>query len=479
MNFRVGTALVLGIAVLAGGCASSGESRAPESSLISYEGDELPDWVQALPEGTPPTDNDHTTQASLYLLQAPGSSSDEQRIERYNEALGHAQAGIEAAPGNPQSYLQAGEALLGLDRLEEAMEMFDRAEEIYPRYIAETIGYREQAWIDEYNVGVEHLQAGDVEAAIGQFERANVAYQNRPEAFLNLGATYAQVGRYEDSAEAFGQVIEVVEGPWLDRVDEETRASWLEMAEPARTNRAQLLIRLERYEEAAEMYAMLIETDPENLDYLTAYASALVASGQGESASDLFDELLNREGLEAADYFTIGVGLYQVEEFEGAAEAFRRTYAVVPNHRDAAFNLAQTLYLIEAWEELDPVSEKLLEIDELNELAYRFRANALLQLGREEQAMEVYTTGEDLPIVMDELALQPSGSDIVLGGQLSNFGAPAGTEVRLVFTFYDDTGMEIGTDDATVRFEAEGEARPFQVNVPEGAFFGYSYRVIR
>jgi tetratricopeptide (TPR) repeat protein len=479
MNFRVGAALVLGFAVLAGGCASSGESRAPESSMLAYEGDELPDWVEALPEGTPPRDNDHTTQASLYLLQAPGSSSDEQRVERYNEALGHARAGIEADPENPQSYLQAGEALLGLDRLEEAMEMFDRAEALYPRYITETIGYREQAWIEEYNVGVEHLQAGDVEAAILQFERANVAYQNRPEAYLNLGSTYAQVGRYDASADAFGKVIEVVEGPWLDRVDEETRESWLEMAGPARTNRAQLMIRLERYEEAAEMYAELIELDPENLDYLTAYASALVASGQGATASDLFDELLNREGLEAPDYFTIGVGLYQVEEFEGAAEAFRRTYAVVPNHRDAAFNLAQTLYLIEAWDELEPVTAKLIEIDELNELGYRFRANALLQLGQEEQAMEVYTTGEDLPIVMDELALRPSGSDIVLVGQLSNFGAPAGTQLRLVFTFYDDTGVEIGTDDATVRFENEGEAREFQVNVPAGAFFGYSYRVIR
>jgi tetratricopeptide (TPR) repeat protein len=480
MNFRFRAALVLGVALFAGGCASSGESRAPESSLMAgAEGEDLPEWVQALPPGTEPRDNDHTTQASLFLLQAPGSSTDEQRIERYEEALMHAQAGIEADPGNPQSYYQAGEALLGLDRLEEAVAMFDRAEEIYPRYIIETVGYREEAWIEAYNQGVEQVQAGDQEAAVASFERAGIAYQNRPEAYLNLGSIYAEMGRYEESAEAFAQVIEVVEGPWADRVDEATQAEWMGMLGPARTNRAQLLIRLERYEDAAAIYADLVEEDPDNLDYLTAYASALVAGGQGESASELFDDLLSREGLDASDYFTIGVGLYQVEEFAGAVEAFRMSYEVVPDHRDTAFNLAQSLYLIEAWEELAAVSEKLLEVDELNELAYRFRANALLQLGQEDDAMEVYTTGEDLPIVMDELGLRAGGADLVLYGLLSNLSAEPGTELTLAFTFYNTMGATVGTAETSVRFEAVEEAREFEVAVPGEEFFGYSYRVVR
>jgi tetratricopeptide (TPR) repeat protein len=479
MNFRFGAAVALGVAVLVGGCASSGETRAPESALIQYEEDELPDWVNELPEGIEPRDNDHTAQASLYLLQAPAAGDEEQRRQRFQEGLEHARAGIQADPENPQSYFQAGEALLGLERLEEAMEMFDRAEELYPRYILETIGYREQAWIEEYNEGVEYLQAGDTDAAIRQFERAGIAYQHRPEAFLNLGATYAEMGRFEEAIEAFGKVLEVVEGPWMDRIDEEMRDEWREMARPVRTNRAQLLFRIERYAEAAEAYMVLMEMEPDNLDYMTSYASALVASGQGDSAADIFDELLAREGLDAADYFTIGVGLYQMEEYEAAASAFRMSFDVVPNHRDTAFNLAQSLYLSEAWEELAEVTEHLLEVDELNELAYRLRANALLQLGQEEAAMEIYTTGEELPIVMSEIGLQAAGADVILAGQISNFGAEPGTQVRIAVTFWGTDGSEVGTAETTVRFEAQGEARAFQVDVPAGDFFGYSYRVIR
>jgi tetratricopeptide (TPR) repeat protein len=481
MNFRFGAVAVLGAALFVGGCASAGETRAPEGSVLAAgaEGDDLPQWVTDLPQGVEPRDNDHTNQAAIALLQASSASTEEMAQTRFQDALGHAEAGIAADPENPQSYLQAGEALLGLGRVEEAAARFDRAEELHPPYIIETVGLREMTWIEAYNEGVERLEAEDMDGAVRLFERANAIYQFRPEAMLNLGSIYAQLGRYEESADAFGQVVEVVDGPWFDRVDdEEMRESWRAMRAPAMMNRAQLLLRAERYDQAAEAYAELVEDDPDNLEYLTAYASALVAGGRGADAQDLFADLLARDGLDASDYFTIGVGLYQVEEFEGAEQAFRRAYEVVPNHRDAAFNLAQTLYINEEWTELAEVTEKLLEIDALNSLAYRFRANALLQLAREDEAMEIYTTGEDLPIVMDEITIRPGRSDVVLAGQLSNHGAPGGTELRLRFTFYDVQGAEIGTRETTVRFESEGEARAFEVEIPDGDLFGYNYRVV-
>lgn len=490
MNFRFGTVLVLGTALFVGGCATSGETRSPEgagSSIMtaSAEGDDLPQWVQDLPEGIEPRDNDHTAQATLFLLQAQGASSEEQARSRYEEALGHARAGIEADPDNPQSHFQLGEALLGLGEIDEAAAAFDRAEELYPRYIVETIGLREMAWIDAYNEGVDLVDEGNLEGAIEHFLRADRIYAYRPEAVLNLGSAFAQLERYEESAEAFGRVIEVVESEWADRVDDEVRENWMAIRVPAKENRAQLLLRLGRYAEAAEVFAGLVEIDPDNLDYLTSYASSLVASDQGADARGLFDDLLAREGLDAADYFTIGVGLYQVEEYAGAAAAFQRAFEIVPNHRDGVFNYAQTLYILgreqgdsERWPELAEVSEKLLEIDALNPLAYQFRANALLELGDGEEAMEIYTVGQELPIVMDQLMLQPSGSDVVLAGQLSNHSGGAGVELRLHFTFFDVNGAEIGTRETTVRFPNEGEAQAFQVELPAENVYGYSYRVL-
>lgn len=492
MNVRFGAALVLGAALFAGGCATSsgGETRTPEggSSLLpggATEAEGLPQWIQDLPDGIEPRDNDHTAQATLFLLQAQSASTEELAESRFREALGHARAGIEADPENPQSHFQLGEAYLGLGQVAEAAAAFDRAEELYPRYLLETIGPREIAWIEAYNEGVDFVEAGDLEAAIAQFQLADRIYPYRPEAVLNLGTTFVQLNRFPEAADAFRRVIEVVESEWADRVEDETRETWLAVRDPAKQNLAQLLLRLERYSEAADVLASLVESDPENLDFLTAYASALVAGGRGADAQDLFDDLLSRDGLDASDYFTIGVGLYQVDQFQGAAEAFRRTFEIVPNHRDVAFNFAQTLYLLgreqqvrESWPELEVVSARLLEIDALNAIAYQFRANALLELGREEEAMDVYTTGQDLPITLDQLQFAAAGSDVVLVGQLSNHGAGAGAQVRLRIHFYSVNGQEVGTQETSVRFENEGEARTFEVPVPDGDVFGFSYRVL-
>jgi len=205
MNFRFRTLTVLGLALLAGGCASAGSTASSGTSgtaLFAAPGDDLPEWVQALPEGTPPRDTELTNQTALYLLQG-----------RWEESLNLARTGIEQDSSNPQPWMQAGEAYLGLGNLAAAAEHFDRAESIYPRYIIETVGLREQAWIDEYNAGVERLDEGDLEGAAARFVQAGVIYSFRPEAYLNLGAVYAQLGRYEESAEAFGKVVEVVDGP--------------------------------------------------------------------------------------------------------------------------------------------------------------------------------------------------------------------------------------------------------------------------
>jgi tetratricopeptide (TPR) repeat protein len=480
MNFRFGTVLVLAGLFFVVGCASTPETRAPSTVVTGGdpETDELPDWINELPAGVEPRDNEHTAQATLYLGTAMAAGTDELRLSRYETALEHARAGLAADPDNPQSHFQAGEALLSLGRLEEAAPFLDRAEELYPRYILETLGVRETAWIEEYNAGVEYLDAGDTQNAMARFERANMIYSLRPEAMLNLGTVYAQVGRYEDSQQQFANAIEVIEGPWAERVDEEVSEGWFGVLAPTKMNRAQVLLRLERFSDAADVLGELVAADPENLDYVTTYASALVAGGRADQAQALFDDLLGRDGLDAADFLTVGVGLYQVEQYEGAARAFQRAFEIVPNHRDIAFNLSQTLYLNQDWEGLVTSTTKLLEIDELNPMAYRFRANALLELGREPEAMEVYETGQNLPVTVDDLTLRAAGNDVVLVGQATNHGVEGGHQLRLRFTFYDLTGASVGSREETIRFSAQGEARTFQVEAPGGSVFGFSYEVM-
>jgi tetratricopeptide (TPR) repeat protein len=469
MNFRSRAFGAFGALFLVAGCASSGGTQAPmESSIFSMlaADDELPQWVMDLPEGIEPRDNDFTGRAALFLAQG-----------RLEDALQAAEAGIAADPENPQSYFQAGDALVGLGRLSEGAARLDRAEELYPRYILETIGIRENSWIEQYNQGIELLGAGDLDGAVAAFERANSVYKFRPEGFLNIAAVYAQKGDYARSAQGFADAVEILRGPWLDRVDPETREAWEGMLEPAQSNMGRLYLQMEDYDSAIRAFERLSRDYPATLEYQTALASSLVAAGRGEEAFSLMERLLSRTDLTVTDYFNLGVGMYQTEQYSGAAQAFQRVVDVIPGHREAAFNLAQSLYLGESWEALAKATEVLMEIDALNPLVYQFRANALLRVGTEAEAMAVYTAGQDLPIVMDDLAVQLSGNDLVLTGALANLAAEPTATIRLRFTFFRADGSEASTSDVTVRFENQGEARGFEVRAPDD-FVGYSYRVM-
>lgn len=479
MNFRFGALGAVFVGLVVSGCASGG-TQAPSTPTGFEATEELPDWVAELPEGTEPRDNEHTSEATLFLVQA-GASQDEAQRENYlRQALQAAQAGIDADPGNPQAYYQAGEALLGLDRIEEGAAMLDRAEELYPRYVWEgTMMLREQAWIDVFNEGIELYQAGEVEAAIEQMEVAHSVYRDRPEAMINLGSMYAQVGRFDDASEMFGEVIELTTGPWFDRMDEEVQAEWTETLHGAQQSRARLLLRAERYADAAAVYEEILARDPDNLEHLSAYAAALVAAGESERARALFDDLLTRPDLDASDYYTIGVGLYHADEFVESARAFRETYDRVPEHRDAAFNLAQTLYLSDQWEELLEVTENLMEVDPYSEHAYRYRVQALVRADREQEAVALLEQMEALPFTVDDMGLQPGGRDVVLVGLVTNKAQDAGSSVRFRFHFYDVSGAAVGSVEESVQLGAEGQPVQFQVEAPSvPGLFGYRYEVL-
>jgi tetratricopeptide (TPR) repeat protein len=171
MNIRIGSSGLFALAIGAFGAGAwggpsqlAGVQQTPEEAPVAST---TPAWILALPEGTPPRDNNQTSTAFIALSQARTTTNEGQRETRYQSALTAALAGIEADPTNPQSYLQAGEAHLGLGDIEAAGQMFARATEIYPRYAFEVEIIRE-ALIDRHDE-VAHLAPPVAPAFSGAF----------------------------------------------------------------------------------------------------------------------------------------------------------------------------------------------------------------------------------------------------------------------------------------------------------------------
>ena len=468
MNFRIGALGVSALAFLVGGCAGGGAPGAVMPQPVADE--DLPAWVLALPEGELSRDNNETATAALFLAQGA-----------FDQAIESAQAGMQLDPTNPQSFLQAGQAYLGLGNLEAADEMFDQVEALSPRAVLDVNFFRETEWIEQFNGAVSAMQAGDTGGAVAAFERAHTIYQERPEAMVQLGALYQQDGRLEDALELFTQTVELIDGPVGQREeDPEVIATNEENLFAARFNQGQLLFELERFADAAVVYGQIVEADPDDMMAYSNYGAALVSAGENERASAVYADLLDRPGLTAADYNSIAIGAYNGDLFLQAADAFGRAHEVFPENRDFIFNRAQSLYLAEDQpEQLADAAARLIELDTHNRNAHQFLIQALVRLERQEEAADVLDALEMLPFDIAGLQITLADGGYAVPGVVTNRTAEVGSSADIRFRFYDRDGLEVGSQDISIRLDEAEVGLEFQIDFPTTSeVMGYNYEVL-
>ncbi len=425
----------------------------------------------------------YTAISALRIEEAQSEEDEARQTQAYLEALQAINEGIEEEDDNPEAYLHLGIVQVGLKDYPAAADAFDYAEALYPDYADEdggTSGYRFNGWIQAYNDATIKLEENDTEGAIEFFRLANRLFDERPEAFLNLGAQLANRGDLDGSIAAWQDAIAVIENPDIDPDDDATRESWdTEFWPMAHNNLGQILASAGRSEEAIPLYEKLLGRDPDNAQARSSLAMAMAQTGQGDGGLSVFDEILGREDGSPLDYFNAGVSLYTVDQLDQAAIGFQKSVERAPMYRDALQNLAQTLNALEDYEAQVPYSERLLELDPYNEYGYQMHIRALVEIGRQSDGVAVLDVMRELPFVTDNLQLQPSNSGAAISGQAINKTLPPGTTITLRFTFYDANGVPIGTEDTEVTLSDPEVAHAFQVSfAAEMQVLGYGYEFL-
>ena len=425
----------------------------------------------------------YTAMSSLRIQEAQTAEDDSVRDESYREALEVIFDGLTNEDDNPQAYLHLGIVQIGLENYLAADSAFDRAEAMYPDYVdleRGTGAYRFQGWLQAYNHAVDRMNEQDAAEGLKFFGLANLLYDKRPEAYLNIGAQSVDVDDLEGSIAAWRSAIAVIESPDIDPGDDETRQRWdTEFWPMAHTNLGQVLVMAGRSEEAIPIYETLLERDPDNVQVQTSLALALSSTGQGDDALSIFDEILGTEDAAPLAYYNAGVALYQAERFEQAAVGFAKALERAPMYRDAVQNLVQSFGAIDDYEAQVPYSEKLLELDPYNEFGYRIHVRALVQVGRQADGIALIDIMQELPFVTDNLQLQPMNAGASVSGTVINKTLEPGTTITLRFTFYDNDGNPLGTEDTEVTISDPEVAHTFQLTFDaEMQVLGYSYEFV-
>ena len=390
MHSRSHLLVALALTALVGACASG---------TTTTDGEPDPNGAEisgrTFPPGTSPTRNVWTRSAQIYLDQAENANANDETRAEFTQALEQARLSVQNEPNNALGYYQAGIALIGLGQYEEAGSMLDRAEEIYPRYVLETGPRRQNAWIAVYNDAVQAIQAGNEDLAVEKMRLADQIYQGRPEARTNLAIIYTNRADYAQAVEWYQKALETLRSDDVEYMPREVQEDWAEKESDIIFNLAQVYQRMGQEADATRLYREYIADNPQDAAVKVQLALLLSSQGEEEEAAAMFSEVLNMQGLEADEYYQIGVGLFNAGRFDDAVTAFERAVAVNPHFRDAVFNLSQALLaqanaqrdqgasdaeLIALYERLAQIGESLRQIDPFNRTGSLVLANAYRML---------------------------------------------------------------------------------------------------
>lgn len=504
MSGRNRLALVLGLGLALGACASGGASSGETSTPSASSGSNT--QTREYAPGTKPSDNRYTRSAKIYLDKGESAQYPDEAQKAYQDALEQARLSIQDEPGNARGYYQAGVALVGLGQLAEAGQMFDKAEEIYPAYAEETRQRRQRAWVNTYNAAVQALQAGNEDEAVQQMQLADQIYAGRPEARLNLAIIYTNRGEYEKAIDWYRKTLDVLSGDEVQYLSAEQKADWADKRSTAIFNLAQVLNRLDRADEAIQLYRTYLQDHPDDATVKVQLALALTRQGDDAAAADLFSEVLSREDLTPEQYYQVGVGLFNASRFAGAATAFERAVAANPYFRDAVFNLSQALLahsneiaddaaakdeFLSTNERMVAVTNQLVELDPLNRNAYAILVQGYRALkentsgatsqGWSDKLNDLVNRYQALPVEISDVSLnRVSPQAIALNGKLTNLTLGSGTPVQLEFSLLNASGSAIATQNVTVTTSAKGEATPFNAQFAvQGEVAGWKYHRVQ
>ncbi len=488
MDVRKGLMLTLTLALTAAGgaCASAGGGAAGTGGGAGLV---LPGG-QSLAQGVSPKKNEFTDKAEDELDQAQKAETPDAAEPHYEAALAAAKQAIAADSTNPLGHLLAARAALGAEDYMTAGHEFDRAEELRPIYQLQTEGMREQAWIALYRKAAPLVNSGDYEGAAKIFEQANAIYQQRPEVMITLGQIYASLGEADKAVENLNRADSLINSDKLAQMDSATAADWQKQDEQIPQIITQALLQAQKYDQAEEHLRKLLAKDPTNLEYLQLLGNVYATNNEADSAKATYHKVLAHGDLTPQQYYQIGVGFYQLDDWTDASGAFQKAADMSPKDRDAIEMWARSLQL--ANEDADSTQAAPVPLDQILSATQRWAAldpysrNALLieaqtanKMKNSDLANQLVDKIQSLPISVQDLALRrrPDGG-ATLNGSVMNVSSDAGKTVTLNVTFYDNSGQALGTKSVQVSLPAKDAREDFNVDFDsDQTVGGYDYTV--
>jgi tetratricopeptide (TPR) repeat protein len=356
---------------------------------------------------------------------------------------------------------------------------FSRAEQMVPGCSEDINYYRESLWVRLVNRGIDSMQAYAFDGAKDEFRNANDLSQQSNVGLFYLAGIFGQEGEWDSALYYFKRVAEV---GMADTAHVENYYTAVE-------NVATLYQMLGEWDSTIVWYEKVRETEPNNPDALFGIAEAYAELGNEAEALVIYDEILaNADRMSWLDLFSVGVSLFNAEEFERAVQAFKAGLQKNPYYRDGLFNLANTYLELaqdqgrprserdQTMREMDSVTHRLIDIDPMNRQTYRILAAAHSLQGMDDTTAIIMDRMEALTFEVLVDNSRPISGGFAVAGRLVNLESSPTTVPTITFEFLDASGNVVSTETIGGETLGPNESKRFDLTQASESIVAWRYR---
>ncbi len=216
------------------------------------------------------------------------------------------------------------------------------------------------------NLGVAYQTVGNRQQALLAFQAAVRADKSYPQVYHNIGKLLVEAGDFSNAEPCYRQAVQLMPD------DDQCRAEWI-----------QLLIQMEKWDDAARELNLMLHRDPDHLDLRTNLVFVLAKSHRYQEAIEQGKKVLSsdpnsvkmlsnlsylhehcgqiEEAISAAEKAwelaphspeianNLGIAYRSAHRIESAITAFEKAIELNPDFSLARFNLGSTLLLDEQY----------------------------------------------------------------------------------------------------------------------------------
>ena len=326
-------------------------------------------------------------------------------LQRPDEALASYDKALTLKPDHLMAHYNRGLALIELKRLDEAVASYDRVLALKPDY-AEAYNNR----------GVALKDLKRLDEALASYEKALALKPDYADAHYNRAAVLAEFKRFDEALQNCDSAIALTPGSivfhncravlllQLERPADALASCKRALAHSpnfveALNNRGNALKALNRHEEALQSYDQALAQKPESVEILSNRGLALSKLGRAEEGLASMDKALALKPAHSDTHANRAVLLSELGRFDEAGEAIRRAIALSPRRAELYHMLTESSRLAPGEpliEEMENLAQDIASLDAREQIYLHFALATALAGSDAERSFEHLRAGNAL-----------------------------------------------------------------------------------